>query len=808
MNPVIVFRQIKKHKDVFWVNLTGLTLAFVTVFVVFAYVWHEFHYDRFHKNRDRIVRVTENSNTGESSMIDARVSGTLAPLLKTQFPEIEAYNRLMSWRKATVTIDDNSFYCKNVYSVDSGFFGFFSFKLLQGDKRTIFNSPGQLAISEKMAKTYFGTTNVIGKQVHILYQTDYKAADFIIKGVFRDFPDNSHFKADFLCSQPDIGRPPNWTYSYLLLAPHCDYKLLNRKIQHYMDSTVDDNRVKAVYNLQPLTDIHFYSHKSRELQRNANIKSILLLISGAFIILIIALINFANLNYIRYIGNEKNHRIRKIIGASTMSLSIDFLYDILVLLVVVIFTGFTIIHYISALYGFPVFNYAPQYMVILFTILFALLIIIIAFIPSLFWRQKQISKTNSSRKNTYKVSLVTQLTLSLMALTGSLIIQKQISFINRLHPQAKNTHMILIPENTGMAVYNYQSFKERLLKHPEILSVTACSEPPAGVVTDNFKYSFDHHQPSADKTLNTMIIDTNFFSFLNIKPLAGSADISDAGSLTWERKALKLLKYRYMKKEIPAKLEKEVAHYSDKYIINKTALHLLGLQNPQDAVGKSFYLIHPMPELFPEGKIVGVVDDFHYTNLFVTEKPLVMVCKHIFFLNFMVKFVPKKSKEALSIIKTEWKNSYPDIPLNFEFVNDAYQKVYQREYNEMEVLSLFSLISILLSLIGAFAMLSFNLKKRTKEIGIRKVNGAGVFDIINLFNASLFKTFAPAFVIAVPVSWYAMRIWLQNFAYQTEVSPWLFFEAGIIMLVIIFTTVSVQTYIVARKNPVESLRYE
>ncbi len=808
MNFNIILRRINKYKAYFLVNIIGLTLAFVSVFIILSYVWSELNYDRFHNNAHRIVRLTMNSNTGKSSLIDARIYGSLAPYIKNKFPEVEAFNRLMSWRKATVTIGENSFYTKRAFSVDSGFFNFFSFKLLQGDKENIFNKPAQVAISKSMAITYFGTTDVIGKKLQILYQMKMKPDDFTIAGVFEDFPSNSHFKADFLCSYPDMKRPADWTYSYLLLSQGVNYIDLQKKIQIEMDSLNAKYEVKPLFNLQPITDIHFYSHKSRELRQNANIQSVILLFSGALIILIIALINFVNLNYVQFISNIKNRKIRLVNGASKLSLSLDFLKEILILAAVVIFISILIIRFFTNEYGNLGFELLPIKLFYAFIIGFLLLLGLVAFIPSLFWNNTNMVPFTLSKKKNYRISMIIQLGLSIIAITSSITIRKQVNYINKLHPQAHNTHIIIIPENTGAVVHKYESFKENLLKHSEIISVTAASEPPAGIVTDNFKFSFDNQKSDNKKSLNTLIIDTNFFSFLKIKPIAGTTNLTNTASLDWERKAMKLWQLSYMKRTIPVALKEEVSGYSDKFIINRTALKTIGVDNPEDVVGKDFDLLHPMTEFFPKGKIVGVVDDFHYTNMFTQEKPLIMVCRKIFCHNFLIDYNPSQQKEALAIVREEWDNIYPDIPLKFEFIGDEYHKVYEREYYEMQVLILFSFISLLLSIIGIFAALSFNLKLRTKEIGIRKVNGASVFEIIYLFNTSLVKSFIIAFVLASPIAYYAMRKWLQNFAYQTGLNWWIFLSAALFVLLIILLTVSLQTLLYARKNPIEALRYE
>ena len=259
--------------------------------------------------------------------------------------------------------------------------------------------------------------------------------------------------------------------------------------------------------------------------------------------------------------------------------------------------------------------------------------------------------------------------------------------------------------------------------------------------------------------------------------------------------------------EISLELKEEFTPVRGKYIVNKMALEHMGIKNPQDAIGKSFQLDF-MGEMFPQGEIIGVVDDFHYTNMYVEEKPLVMVARKIFSHCFLFRINENNKSGAIDALKTEWKKLNPDVPFQYEFITDSYQKVYQNEYNQMKVIMIFALISILLSAMGLFAMVSFTLNLKVKEIGIRKVNGAKISEILLLLNKDFVKLIAMAFVIATPIAYYGMQKSLQNFAYKTSLDWWVFVLAGVIALVIALLTVSWQTWRAARKNPVEALRYE
>lgn len=806
MNLSIIFRRINKYRKYFLINTFGLSIAFACTLLVYSYTHNELSYDKMHSKADRICRITLNSNTGKSSMIDARIWSGFAPILLNEIPQIQDMVRFISFRNTIVTIDDNSFFSKKVFGVDSSFFKVFDYELILGNKKTLFKEPHQVAVSESMAKTYFGTIDVLDRQIKIVHQKKGVDENYYIKGVYKDFSENSHFKADLLCSideSQDI-----WSYTYLLLNPDVEFKQVQDTIQANWDKRYAKLDFSPIANLQPLTDIHLHSHKSRELEQNGNVRTLYLLISGALIILIIALINFINLNYVQYLSEQKNFLIKSVNGATRITLAKEFLKETFVLMTIVVFLGFTIVYYLSDIFHYRAILYMPKIAIAAVTFLFLAIVSIAAVLPFLYRKTHQsLTLAIRPKRNIYKVFLILQVALSIITITSTLFLQKQINYINLLHPGARNSDLVVIPNNPRHVVSTYETFKQQVLKHPEILEVSAAMEEPAGIVTDNFPYILEGDNSDEQKIINLLCIDTNFFSFFKIKPIAGTVDIGTSSTLEWEQKAIQLWQLENNNEDIPAKLKEEVIPIMGKYIINQMALSHLGIESAEKAIGKKFKLDF-MGNMFPQGEIIGVVDDFHYTNIYVKEKPLVMVARKIFCHTFLFRVDPNKKGDAIAALKTEWEKINPNVPFRYEFITESYSKVYQNEYIKMKVLLLFALISILLSTIGIYAMVSFNLKMKTKEIGIRKVNGASISEIMKMLNKDFVKWVALAFVIAVPISYFAMQKWLENFAYKTTLSWWVFAMAGFIALLITLITVSWQTYWAARRNPIESLRYE
>ena len=801
-----ILRRINKNRKYFLVNVFGLAIAFACTLLIYSYINNELSYDRFHSKSERIFRITQNTNTGISSMIDARIYGDWVPELKEDYSEIQDVTRISTLGNTIVTIDEDVFYSTKVYCVDSAFCNVFDFDLILGNKETLFINPNEMAITESMAKLYFGTTDIIGKKIKLESKKLSVIEDYTITAVLKDFPANTHFKADFLCSIKKSAMANSLLYTYLLLHQNADYKQIQDSIQSNLDKLFAEYSYDPIVNLQAMTDIHLYSHKSREMERNGNMRSLILLISGALIILIIAAINFTNLNYVQYLSEKGNNFIRIVNGASQLSLAKEFLQGIFVLIAFVISTALLSVYNLSDVLGLRELLLISQDYILEVIIAFVLFIIILAGLPFLY-RKTNISQIQVKSKNAYKISLVLQLMLSIIAIVSTLFLNKQINYLNLLHPQAENTEMIVLPENPAKVVEKYETLKQNVLKHPEIIAVTAVMENPAGIVTDNFKFAYDSDTPDEDKTINVLTIDSNFFSFMDIKPIAGTLNMSHTSNIEWEYKALQLRQAEMNNQELPAGFKDEVLAYKDKIILNRKALEHLGIEDAQQVIGKTFRLML-MGYLFPKGEIIGVVDDFHYTNMYVEEKPLVMISRKMFCHNFLFKINPDHKSEAIAALREEWLKLFPAVPFQYEFITDSYQKVYKNEYDQMKVLLLFALISILLSAIGIYTMVSFNLKIKTKEIGVRKVNGATVFEIMKMLNIDFVKWVAIAFVFAVPISYFAMQEWLENFAYKTQLSWWIFALAGIIAMAIVLITVSWHTYRAASKNPVVALKYE
>tara|TARA_B100001245_G_scaffold236399_1_gene227193 strand:- start:6641 stop:8869 length:2229 start_codon:yes stop_codon:yes gene_type:complete len=742
-------------------------------------------------------------------MHPARVWGEWIPQLPEEYPAIEGLVRMVPFKKGIVQIGEQRFYSDHLFKADSSFFDMYDFKLLSGKTDEVLHKPNEAVLSRSLALKYFGNLDVLGKQLEITHQQQDSAVAYTIVGVMEDFPASSHFHAEVLTTIPDMELNSSWGYTYYLVKEGTDMEALRSSIQQKWDEELEEGQIPKQIHFQKLTDIHLYSHKTREIESNGDIRSLILLVSGAVIILFIALINFLNLSRVQFIADTKSIKIKMINGATRNRIAREIATESLVISLTAILLGLFLSHKLSAyLHTDPFSSYLA---VILISLVFILCIAFLSVYPLLSSRIVSDTRVSRSSAGLYTFPLVLQFTLAVIAITGTIVLQRQIKFLNDQHPQATNANIVVIERNPWTVVQRYDRFKGELLNDPSIVSMTGAMEEPGGDVLDNFQFEMEGIEPDESRTLYILTTDSNFFTAMGIKPLAGTVNLGYTPGQEWESNAVELsmlLQDENGSQERADELYEKIRDYREKYILNESALKMLGIDDPQDAIGRSFRLHFQLPFLFPEGTVVGVVPDFHYTNLHNQERPMVIAPRKMFNYNFLIQIDPERRSEALAAINKSWNTINPEFPLEYSYITDAYQKVYATEYAQSKVLSLFALISILLSALGIYAIAAFSMQRRVKEIGIRKVNGATVSEIIMMLNRKFILWVTIAFVVAVPIAWYAMHRWLENFAYKTELSWWIFALAGLIAMTVAMITVTLRSYRAATRNPVESLRYE
>jgi len=793
-------RNLTKRPFLNLTKVIGLSLALSALLIISMYLKLELSYEKYNSKSDRIYRHTITSENFIGGKHFARmVYASYVPAMAEYFPEIESYVRLARMRGEFIKKNKQFFGLNQAFQVDSTFFEIFDAKLLIGNSENILDEPGTMVISESYAKKVFGDDNPIG-QVLTLPESQFYAEsiDLTVKGIMKDFPVNSHLHPDFITSPVDRTVFNSWAWVYLLFAENSDAENITIKFPDFLSSVweVEKSELKMIPYFQSIEDIHLHSDKLREIESNGNMVVIYTLSTAALILLFIALINYANLNIGMAGFSDKFVFINKLSGSSQkVSIKHYLLEGLTVYMAVILVSYFLTIFADSAIQKYIGINLFKKEKVLVFAIalIFGILSILASIAPMYKLILSKVSSvldfkslSNIKKKGVSNGLIVLQYTISISLIVAVFVIHRQTNYALQSGMGSEINNLICI-ENVHISVQNdFPVFKEELLKYNSIESVSAMFEPPGGEANDMFPFKMEGYVPDEsnpqDKMIGVFPCDYSFANIFNLKFLSGS---------NFSEKC-------------------KDSEGAGEYIINEAAVKRLGYSNPDEIVGKEFDL-----EFFndfiqiPEGKIIGVIKDFHFSSLKKEIEPYIFFKRDTMWIsNFIVSFNPENKDKALLNIKTVWEQLYPNYPFEYSYVDSMYKQVYRAEILQAKLLSIFTIIALFICSMGLLGMSLLITQRRTKEIGIRKVNGAKISQIIWFVNWNLIKWIIISLIISVPLSYLAMLRWLENFAYKTSISWWIFVLSGMIAILISIVTVSLISWKAARSNPVNALRYE
>lgn len=782
------FRNFRKQKLFTSVNLAGLTLGIISATLILVYIGYELSYDRFNKNADRIYRIYNTYTMGGTDQKWVTAPAPLAPFLKSKFPWISETVRIARLPKGLISSDDKSFFEENIIIADSAIFDVFTIPMIIGKPNTVFAQPGSVVITESTAKKYFGNSDPIGKILRYNRETN-----MTVSGIIKDIPGNSHLRFDMIlpvsASKTFLGsdflvNPMNTTvYIYLLTNPNSDFKNFEKSVsQSTMEYRGGDFGDNWSYHIQPLTSIHLYSSMGGEFSSNNDIRSIYILATIAFLIMIIACINYLNLSFSILSIRSTELGMRKIMGATRTRIIMLYLTDVLILLatstVLTVLVMRDLLPWFGDLLGVNLKSNIKADNLIL-PIAFLLLAITIitglasAVVSSRINPMDALRKTFLKRKNkpgTQGLLVLFQFGISIILISSTLIVYRQMRFIRTLNLGFKKEQLMIIPLNDKKILTKLGSFKQEILTNPNILSASATSDLP-GEMKWVESVTYDGVSDKDGATMAYLEIDKDFAKTYGINLKEGFLPGDTA------------------------------SHYSGtQYLMNESAVKKLGWKSP---IGRKFSCYNGK-----DGFITGVIDDFHFKTLHEEIEPLFLYIREESPNYLAVKLNQANMTGSVSYIRKLWNNVVPDSPFEYFFYDNYYQNLYKREALFGKLIFIFSIVAIFIACMGLFSLAAFYSGKRTKDIGIRKVSGAVIPEIILMLNREFITWVFISLFFAVPVAWYAMHKWLQGFAYRTELNWWIFALAAILVLVIAIITVTWQSWLAASKNPVEALRYE
>ena len=780
----LAIRNILRHKAYSALNIAGLAIGMACSILIFLWVQDEKSYDRFNANADNIFRLVANAGDFKAAVSPAGMGAGL----QYEMRGIKSSVRISKPTTRLFIIGDKKFEEKNSFYVDSNFFQIFSYKLLKGNAATALLQPDGVLLTENVAKKYFGDEEAVGK----VLKTDNNGS-CIVTGIIENAPSNSHLQFDIIlpmsaiANDNDIKRK-TWDnfnfYSYFLMDKNRTGSIAavaNTEAEIKKIFKTHNPGLNADFHLQPLTSIHLQSDLQIDLPGKGNKQYVSIFFIVAIFIIAVACINFMNLATARSQRRAKEVGLRKVVGADRKQLIFQFLSESTVI------AFFSLLIAIGIVYAaMPLFNQLAEKRLsihlfdqnLLFTLLGIALVtgIVAGSYPALYLSGFKPIKTLKGKLNVNNGSVlfrnglvVTQFVVTIILITGTVVVFKQLHFIKNKNLGFDKANLLYVPMK-GEIWGKQHALKDALHQNPLTSNFSVISDLPTALETGTIDVAWEGIGKRNQVVFPSLDVDENFTSTFKTTILAGRS------------------------------FSKEYKADSSNYVINEKAMHLMGM-NLGNAVGKSLSFNEV------KGVIIGVVKDFNFKSLQYEIDPLV-IRPNRFGGIVMFRTQPGKTEASIKALENIYKQIGPSYPFTFNFLDQDLDNLYQSEKQVGRIFNLFALLAVFISCLGLYGLSAFMAEQRTKEIGVRKVLGASVANIVYLLSTKFTKLVIVAVIIAVPLAWFAINNWLKGFAYHIDVSWGIFVAASLLVLLIAWFTVSYESIKAAITNPVKSLRTE
>ncbi|HEA30671.1 MAG TPA: ABC transporter permease [Leeuwenhoekiella sp.] len=803
----IAFRNLWKHKSFSAINIIGLSLGLACFLMISMFVADELSYDRYNEKADRIYRINTDIRLGESDNALAVTSDPMGETLKRDYPQVEEYVRFYNSNGSKLIKKDGKYINETkVTHVDSTLFNVFSLPAIIGNTKTALNEPNTVVITESAADRYFGSPD---QAINKMIETDDKGSTlYKVTAVIEDIPKNSHFDFDFFFSMKnvdyDFGMYLSYNFqTYILLKPGVDYREFNKKLPEVIDKYVvpqiiqffhiksmddfADSGNKMEISLIPLTDIHLNSSRTGELGANGNVQYIYIFSAVALFILLIACINFMNLSTARSSGRAKEVGIRKVLGSHKKYLIAQFLTESTLMaymaLAAALFFAWSLLPWFNNLSGkelqfanfFKTIYIIPLLLLPLFV--GALAGIYPAFFLSSF-KPISILKgkiSSGSKKDYFRNTLVVfQFTTSIVLIIGTIVIYKQLDYIQNKNVGFDKEQVMLV-KNSGLPTQARKSIKNEITGLNTVKSSSFAGYiPVSSSGRSSRSYAIDAAMNGTNSfTMQNWNVDYDYIPTLGMEMIKGRNFSADFGT------------------------------DSTAIILNEAAVKLAGFKDP---IGKKIYTFgsDKTPISYT---VIGVVKNFNFESLRQQVGPLSFSLGANDWVS-AYRFSTTDVGALINTIEGKYKAASPEMPFKYEFLDEAFDTMYRQEQRVGKVALTFAFLAIVIACLGLFGLATYIAEQRTKEIGIRKVLGASVSSIVSMLSKDFIKLVLIAFIIAIPIAFWTMHEWLQEFAYRINISWWIFLATGGTALLIALLTVSFQAIKAAIANPVKSLRTE
>lgn len=799
----VILRIIRKHRGYSLINIVGLAIGIASCILILFFIESELNYDRFHKKAPHIYRVPLRFNVGTNHFDCALAPSPLAEAMVKDFPEVKASTRMYKqFRTGNVYVryEDSQFMEEQFVWVDPTVFDVFTISLVEGEKKAVLKEQNSVVLTPQMVKKYFGEEEPIGKMLILEDGTPYT-----VTGIAKPLPENSHFHFDFLATFSSLrkSRDPDWydtaVYTYILVQENVTPGQIEAKFPEFSRKYYEPIVKRAMgisydkfiesgnfigFFLQPLLDIHLYSKVENEFEPPGNINTIAIFAAIAFIILVVACINFINLATARSTQRAKEVGIRKVVGSNRKQLVRQFLTESIVFASVAILVALILVELFLPVFKILMGKEYSMSTFMSWTFLIGILLgaVIIgvaagiypAFLLASFQPVDVIKgqfQFGMKGRHFRHALVVFQFVASIVLFISTIVIGNQLRYVRNKNLGFEKEHVVILQGARKLGT-DREIFKERLKQNPDVLNATFTDSLPQ-MLLEVKVFQKTGEGSNMNHTLVTISADYDFLDTYNIKLKEG----------------------RYF--------DKKHSTDSSAVILNEAAIKALDLESPFE---KQLLLTEFKNKPYT---VIGVVENIHLESLHFNMRPMASILvenRPVMYLSVRIR--PQRIEETIQFMEKLWKEFVPAQPLDYVFFDDNFAQLYNTEIQAGKTFTAFAVLAIIIAGLGLFGLASYVTTQKTKEIGIRKVLGASVPGIILLLNREFLMKIFVANLLAWPLGYFAMNKWLQNFAYRTDISVWVFVASAALALVISLLTVSYQTVRAASTNPVKSLRYE
>jgi putative ABC transport system permease protein len=783
----IAFRNISRHKVFTFINVTGLAVGLAASLLILLWVQDELSYDKFNRNGKNIFRVEEDQfYSGERYHVTVTPHPS-GPVWKEKVPEIKEQTRLNRLPRILFRQEDKVFFESLIAAADSGLLKMFTFPVLAGNPLTALSSPYSIVLTEKLARKYFGNTNPIGRTLTL--ENKYQ---FMVTGLIKDLPKNSIFNFEGLIPysfMKEIGAIDNsWgnnsIFTFVQLASGADISAVNKKLTDVVLEHNPQNTTKFL--LFPLLDIHLHSQFGYT-QNNGPVIAVYIFTLIAFFVLLIACMNFVNLSTAKASSRGKEIGIKKVAGADQFSMIVQFMFESLLLVALAMALALILVGLCLGVFN----NLSGKSFILsdLFQMKFIVSFIIVGLIagfvsgiypafymssfkPVVVLKGDIVSGKGNGRLR--QILVVIQFTLSILIATAAIFMFMQLRFLQEKDLGFDKANLICIPMAEGMKP-KYNSLKSELKKETLIQGVTAARSNPVMIGSNSGGANWEGKDPEKQVLIGVNAVDFDYLKTMKMQ-LASGRDFSE---------------------DFPSDLARDT---TGNFLINEEVSKIMG---DGDQIGKTFSFMGI------NGRIIGILKNFNFKGADQPIEPIAFALTDSRYLSFiLIRLTPGDIPSSLRVVEKAWKETIPDYPLDYTFIDQDYDRLFRAQIRLTGLLRYFTILAVIIACLGLYGLSSYSAERRTNEIGIRKVMGAGAFTVMYTLSREFLVLIIISIVIAIPLGWIIVANLLKQFAVRIDMNPFVFAGIAAGAIIIAMLTISFQAYKATGINPAEALKVE